>query len=193
MKKRMLLCFLLPAFSLGAQDFLLKGTVDAVMNQSVEGYTVLHSASGDLNRDAYPDWVLIYRKATEAETSDVIDHPEPRPLLLNVGQPDGSLQLAARNDKVVLCYDCGGVFGDPFSQVVIKNGFFTVEHYGGSNWRWTRLITFRYQPKARKWYLHKDGGDSYHTGDPDKVETVVKTTKDFGTVPFETFDCYAEN
>lgn len=193
MKKLLFFYFLFPVSSLLAQDFLPQGTVEAVTQQEVEGYTVLNATSGDLNRDAYPDWVLIYRKTTEAETSDAIDHPEPRPLLLYVGQPDGTLKLAARNDKVVLCYDCGGVFGDPFSQVVIKNGFFTVEHYGGSSWRWTRLITFRYQPKARKWYLHKDGGDSYHTGDPDKVETVVKTTKDFGVVAFEAFDCHAEN
>lgn len=158
-----------------------------------EGYTALDTTSGDLNLDAYPDMTLVLKKNGEETTSDVVEHPERRPLLLLLGQPGGTYQLAARNDNAVYCIDCGGMMGDPFMDVAIKKGYFSVEHYGGSGWRWTRTITFKYSPADSTWYLHKDGGDSFHAAEPEKVQTTVRTTKDFGRVPFEKYDIYAED
>lgn len=158
-----------------------------------EGYTVLDTTSGDLNLDQYADMILVLKKNGEENTSDVVEHPEKRPLLILLGQSDKTYKLAASNDNAVYCIDCGGVMGDPFMDVVIKNGFFSIEHYGGSGWRWTRTITFRYSPSDHYWYLHKDGGDSFHSAEPDKVTTKVKTTKDFGKVPFDRFDIYKKD
>lgn len=156
-------------------------------------YSLLDSASGDLNLDAYPDLVLILKKDGEDFSSDVIDHPEKRPLLFLLGQADGSLKLAARNDNSVYCYDCGGIYGDPYSKIVIKNGYCSIEHYGGSNWRWTRIITYKFDKPSGKWFLHKDGGETYHISFPDEKEEHLRTKKDFGTVPFEHFDIYKDN
>lgn len=157
-----------------------------------EGYTALDTTSGDLNLDTYPDMTLVLKKNGEETTSDVVEHPERRPLLLLLGQGEGTYKLAARNDNAVYCIDCGGMMGDPFMDVVIKKGYFSVEHYGGSGWRWTRTITFKYSPADSTWYLHKDGGDSFHAAEPEKVQTTVRTTKDFGKVPFEQYNIYAE-
>jgi hypothetical protein len=153
----------------------------------LEGYETLGAESGDLNKDKYPDMVLALRMVDEAEASEQSDFEIKRPLLLLLGQPDGSFELAARNDDVVLCHDCGGVFGDPYDGITIKDGYFSIEHYGGSNWRWTRIITFKWSESDKDWLLHKDGGVSYHTSDPDKMEEEVKTVKDFGKVPFGKF------
>ena len=158
-----------------------------------EGYKVLYTASGDLNLDQYPDMILVLKKDGEETTSNVVDHPEKRPLLILLGQADNTYKLAARNDNAVYCVDCGGMMGDPFMQVVIKNGYFSIEHYGGSTWRWTRIITFKYSSADNYWYLHKDGGDSFHASDPENVTTKVRTTKDFGKVPFDKFDIYKED
>ena len=151
------------------------------------GHSILGSATGDLNKDAYGDMVLILAVDGE-ENSDPADSPPPRPLLLLLGDEDGAYTEAARNDKVVLCHACGGVFGDPYEGITIKDGYFSIEHYGGSNWRWTRIITFKWSEKDKTWFLHKDGGVSYHTSDPDKMEEKVKTVKDFGVVPFGKFN-----
>ncbi|MDJ1483181.1 hypothetical protein QNI16_21970 [Cytophagaceae bacterium YF14B1] len=155
----------------------------------VKGYEVLHKENGDLNKDGKSDCLLILKVKDEDKKTE---NEVPRPLLILIRQPDGKLKQVARNDKVVLCYQCGGVFGDPFSDITIKNGYFSIEHYGGSSWRWTRIITFKYNPTDKKWYLHKDGSDSFHTSEPDKVETKVKTTKDFGKVLFENYDVNKE-
>lgn len=157
-----------------------------------EGYALLDTTAGDLNLDPVPDLVVVLKKKDEETTSDVSEHPELRPLLILLGQADRTYQLAARNDKAVYCVDCGGMMGDPYMETVIKKGYFSVEHYAGSAWRWTRTITFRYAPADGKWYLHKDGGDSFHAAEPEKVKTSVKTVKDFGKVPFEQFDIYQE-
>jgi hypothetical protein len=53
--------------------------------------------------------------------------------------------------------------------------------------------TFKYLSTDSSWYLHKDGHKSFHAGDePEKVETKIKTTRDFGKVPFDKFDIYKD-
>jgi len=158
-----------------------------------EGYTALDTTYGDLNLDQYADMIMVLKKNGEDTTSDINEHPEKRPLLILIGQADNTYKIAARNDNAVYCIDCGGMMGDPFMEVVIKKGYFSIEHYGGSGWRWTRTITFKYSTTDNYWYLYKDGGDSFHAAEPEKVATKVKTTKDFGKVPFDKFDIYKED
>jgi len=147
-----------------------------------DGYKILDVISGHLNRDSRTDYLLIL----EEKNGDTEE--QKRPLLILTRRQNGQLKFEARNDNVVYCALCGGMMGDPYMQTVIKNGYFTVEHYGGSSWRWTRLITFKYSKREGKWYLHKDGGVSFHASEPNKVEEKVKTVKDFGKVPFEQFE-----
>lgn len=109
-------------------------------NFVLKGYDVLDITKGDLNRDAYPDAIMILCKKDEKETSDVIDHPEKRPLLVLIGQADKTYKLAVSSNNAVYCVDCGGQMGDPFTGITIKNGYFSVEHYGGSGLRWTLCL-----------------------------------------------------
>lgn len=173
-------------------ELVVNTVFDDVINQSnlndfiPAGYSLLHSATGDLNLDTYPDMLLVLKSEAE-DTIESYDKQTPRPLIILLGQQDGTYKLGGRSDHVVLCGGCGGIYGDPYVGLTIKDGYFSAEHYGGSNWRWTRIITFKYNKDDSKWYLHKDGGDSYHISNPDKVETEVKTTKDFGKVLFQDY------
>ena len=157
-----------------------------------ENYTILDTISGNLNLDNYNDMVLVLKKNNEEKTSDVIDNPEKRPLLILIGEPNNKYKLVERNDNSVYCVDCGGMMGDPYIQIVIKQGYFSVEHYGGSAWRWNRIITYKYSKEDDNWFLYKDGGESFNTSEPEKVEKTIKTTKDFGKVPFKDFNIYSE-
>jgi len=168
-------------------------TVPANLKQFVlKGYDVLDISKGDLNRDVYPDAIMVLAKLGEKKTSDVLTHPEKRPLLVLIGQANKSYKLAARSDNAVYCVDCGGQMGDPYTGITIKNGYFSVEHYGGSGWRWTRIITFKYSAADKNWLLHKDGGERFHAITHEEVKTPVLTVKDFGKVPFEKFDIYKD-
>lgn len=173
-------------------ESIKKTPVNRISKFISEGYSVLDSISGDLNLDTYNDLILILKKNDEEKTSDVIDNPEKRPLLILIGQNNGDYELAAKSNSTVYCFDCGGMMGDPYQGVTIKNGYFSVEHYGGSAWRWSRIITYKYSKSDNHWFLHRDGGESFHTSEPKKSELNMRTKKDFGNVKFEDFDIYED-
>lgn len=146
------------------------------------GYGILDSASGDLNRDAWPDKILVLCKDGE---DTITDDDLNRPLLLLLGQPNRRYALAARNDRVVLHRNDGGGMGDPYQQTVIKRGFFSLEYYGGSSERWTRVVTFKYAPADRTWYLSRESSDGFSAYNPDSTTfSSTHTPRDFGKVSF---------
>lgn len=180
---------------------------DKVLAFVPKGYELVNWSKGDLNLDDREDALLVVQKtksneskkstestgSTEDNTSSIDDNSEEkRPLIILTMDSNGDLQAEAENDAVILCPGCGGIMGDPFSSesgsFAIKNGYFSVEHYGGSNWRWNRIITFKYNKNSKEWFLHKDGIVSWHTSDPDKITEKVLGKKDFGTISFENYN-----
>jgi hypothetical protein len=146
------------------------------------GYELLDSKSGDLNQDGIMDYVIICKNPKEDEEEDA-----KRPLMILHGNPNGSLTLIERNDNIVLCFLCGGVWGDPYEGMTLKKNFFSVEHRGGSNDRWTRIITFKYNTKDKSYYLHKDGGVLYNTFDPNKSTDEFYNKKLWGKMLFRDY------
>ena len=192
---------LLPLASI-AQYKHKKSPPDEILPFILTGYSVLDMESGDINKDGIDDIILILKKNDEDSTSDVNEHPEARPLLLLLRSRDGKLTLAARNDSTVYCVNCGGMLGDPYTGITIMNGYFSIEHYGGSSWRWTRIITYKYSTKDKWWYLHRDGSEYTKMNpstDPNAEAMInagpdkIRTEKNFGKVRFEDFSIYKEN
>ena len=145
-------------------------------------FSILDSASGDINKDGKKDVLVILKNNQEENNGDTV-----RPLIVLLGDGKDLYELAARNDSVVLCRACGGVFGDPYAGITVKNNFFSIEHYGGSNWRWTRIITFRYDAKTSQIYLHRDAGESFHVEDPEKTRPYTYTKEDYGKLLFSKY------
>jgi len=145
---------------------------------------ILATQMGDLNRDEHPDWLLATYDGAEDDGA-AEEELAPRRLSIIINNGDDTYSLAASTEGAILCKHCGGMMGDPFTGLVINKGYFSIEHYGGSSWRWTRIITFKYNKDEDYWYLHKDGGSTFHAGDPEEtMEEKVQTTDDFGLVPF---------
>jgi len=158
-----------------------------------EQYRLLDHVKGDINGDDLEDIIVVLGRKRESDDPDDIsrygfpeEESEERPLVLIVNEKE-HLRVAAFNLEAVYCGDCGGVLGDPYQGIVHKGNYFSIEHYGGSAWRWSRIITFKYSPEKKDWFLHKDGGETYHVSDPDNTESHVKTTKDFGEVRFSDY------
>ena len=142
--------------------------------------TVLVVERGDLNRDGREDAVLVLEPA---------EPDQPRPLLILVRDEKGALKLAKRSAKAVGCKECGGIMGDPFQSIRIEKGRFTVEHYGGSSWRWTASYTFGWSRRDQSWQLVRVEQSSFHATEPEKAETTVhKPPKDFGLIDVTDFD-----
>jgi hypothetical protein len=144
--------------------------------------------AADLNGDGRGDYVLVLERENPA--TDENDFPvNQRPLLLLARGADGRLSVAKRNERLVMCSRCGGVFGDPFEGVTAGRNTFTVDHYGGSNWRWKYSYKFNYSRVDKTWQLVRTEELSYHTSDPDKMKTRVFTPpRDYGKIDIADFD-----
>lgn len=151
-----------------------------------DGYDYLGHKYGDLNKDDRPTDAILALKSKEEEEESMDELP--RPLLVLVRDMQNKLQLKARNDAVVLCSICGGVMGDPFQAIAIKNGYFSVEQSGGSRYRWLDVTTFKYDEEKQDWYLHKKGNESYDSLQEGKKETTTLTKDDFGIIAFKDFE-----
>lgn len=130
--------------------------MDSIAKFIPEGYVLLDTASGDLNKDGVTDMVLITRLPDEEETSDGIANPTLRPLLLLNGKPDRSFELAARNDSIILCVDCNDrVEGehvskiDPYGNIRIKDSLLDIGH-NGPYFKMESHIYFIYDPAKKK-------------------------------------------
>src|SRR5690606_28008334 len=97
-----------------------------------ENYLLLDSLSSDLNHDGLKDYLLILKNKDEEALSNVVEHPEKRPLLILIRNKSNQLELKSKNENVVYCVDCGGMMGDPYVTMVYKDRYFSIEHYGGS-------------------------------------------------------------
>jgi len=160
---------------------LLQGDVPSDVQPFVQkNTTVLAIERGDLNRDGREDAVLVLEPQ---------DPEQPRPLLILIGDANGKLKLAKRSAKAVYCKTCGGMMGDPFQGVTIETGRFTIEHYGGSAWRWSNSITFAWSKRDQSWQLVRVENTSFHASDPEEPEKTVETPpKDFGLIDITEFD-----
>jgi hypothetical protein len=156
-----------------AQSFILKG------------YESLDYITGDLNGDKKPDAILLLKQPGEdtAMSSELT-----RPFIVLIRQADGKLKQVLRNDSVIMCRQCGGVFGDPYAGIQIMNSGFTISFYGGSSWRWGYNYRFAYKPTKKNWYLIKESQTSFQSGDPEHTtKDVVIDETELGDMPLAVF------
>lgn len=153
----------------------------------IPGFEPLDYVTGDINGDRKLDAILVLKQPGE-DTVDM-DEAKPRLMLLLVRQADGKLKQVARNEKAILCRQCGGVFGDPYNGTIIEANGFTISFYGGSSWRWGNDYRFVYKSLKKNWFLTKESQTSFQSGDPEHTtKEVLIEEKELGIVPFEKFD-----
>jgi hypothetical protein len=182
---RIICLLLLSIFSLTAKA-QTKTLAEEAKSFVLKGYEMLDYITGDLNGDNRPDAILILKLSGE----DTITAQESkRPLLLLIRQANGKLRQVKRNDDIVMCRQCGGVFGDPYDNTKITRNEFTIYFYGGSSWRWGNTYRFAYKPLKLNWYLVNEKQISYQTGDPEATtKEVVIEELELGEVPLDGFN-----
>jgi hypothetical protein len=181
----LLLCAVSPTAAAQTDELQVPAEVRPFVEEGTKAIAV---ESADLNGDGRGDYILVLER--EKPAKDENDFPvNQRPLLVLVRGGDGRLSVAKRNERLVMCSQCGGVFGDPFEGVEAGRNTFTVEHYGGSNWRWKYSYRFNYSRIDKTWQLVRAEEVSYHTSDPDKMKTRVYTPpRDYGKIDIADFD-----
>jgi hypothetical protein len=158
------------------------------------GLELKDSVSGDLNKDSLPDLILLF-SSRKSESKPAADTVAPRPLVILVGTGEGGFQQVAVNWNAVLCETCGNRLSDPYAKIVIKDGFFSLEHAASDTaMGWKRVTTFKYADSLKTWFLNRDGMISWNAageGEKPFEYHVIKTRKDFGQIPIDSFDIYA--
>ena len=171
-----------------AADVLSAKDIPAEVKPFIERNTVAFLLNAvDLNGDGLSDYVLVLEKKRGA--SDEVEEGE-RSLLLLIRQPNKSLKLAKRNDKIVFCAKCGGMSGDPFESLDVAPKSFTVNNYGGSSQRWANSYQFNYSRRDNTWQLVAVEESSFDATDPEKTmkQKTYKPPKHFGKIDIADFD-----
>ncbi len=151
-----------------------------------EGFEILDTDTLAIGMDTYVVNALKYENedSLAGYTNELI-----RPLTILKKETSSEFELMARNDSIILCRVCGGIFGDPWEGLETEENTFIIYHMGGSSDRWTRNIKFQYDSEKRGWYMISDRGVSFSTYDPEGTyEKSIYTEDDsLGLVPFESF------
>lgn len=121
-----------------------------------KGLTVIDFVDGDFNGDKLKDIILVLDSAQYADQNETSN----RQILILQKTKNGYVRNAFCKHAILGSHD-GGVFGDPYESISLNKNVLSIFHYGGSNWRWSRIFTFRFQQNA--WYLIGNTESSYWT------------------------------
>ncbi|MCC5920625.1 MAG: hypothetical protein LAT68_10065 [Cyclobacteriaceae bacterium] len=159
-----------------------------IANELADDHRFLFATSGDLTKDRREDLIVI----TEfKETNDEDSANWMRRISIFDNYKDSSeVVLSFQSDSLVLCSSCGGSMGDPFVGIIIESPIFTISHYGGSSWRWTREQSFIYNAQVENWMIYRDAESSYHSSKPADAAEKVRTKKDLGNQLIKTVNIY---
>lgn len=108
------------------------------------GYTLLAKATGDLTRDGQADLVLVWDTGVEGELGTTREVRIYR-------KEQQQWRLWHKSQGAVLSSQHGGMMGDPFVGIEIKNQALVIDHFGGSRHKWS--YTHRYRWQQNDWYL----------------------------------------
>ena len=61
-------------------------------------------------------------------------------------------QLWHQNKSIILSSQSGGVMGDPFENITIKEGAIAIDHFGGSRYKW--MYTHQYKNINGHQFIH---------------------------------------
>lgn len=164
-------------FSSAAQKVLLTipDSGKAISEFIPKNYLFIDSVHGDLNKDGIKD-VVIALKHKDEDTFAMDE--EPKRILLVMLRSKSGLKVIGKSENVLMCLNCGGVNGDPYNGITIIKGILSVNHYGGSAWRWLEVRKFRLQQNRMDligatsdffWNVYDCGGKGRGIGDAGRI------------------------
>lgn len=105
-----------------------------------ENYVMIDSVSGDLDNDGINELVVAYNTKAEEDFYESI----PRELYIYKMQA-GTWTVWKTSQQALYGSRDGGMMGDPFDNIDIKNGILLISQAGGSSWKWGHTDKYRYQ------------------------------------------------
>jgi hypothetical protein len=107
-----------------------------------DNYTIVDSVSGDLDKDSIAELAVVYNVGPENEIDGV-----PRELIIYKLKNNKWAEWK-KSDQALYGSKDGGMMGDPFGEIEIKNGSILISQNGGSSWKWGFTDKYRFQDGA---------------------------------------------
>src|SRR5688500_16038747 len=103
-----------------------------------KGYLLLEEKTGDLDKDGISEKVMVYN--TTDSTEDGIGRE-----IFILKKAGEQWNVWKRSTNAILRSSEGGMMGDPFQGIEIKNGLLIISLAGGSSWKWSHEDKYRFQ------------------------------------------------
>lgn len=171
-----LLVFTVPSYGLMG-DEPERGKVDmpeAAAKLLPDEGDILLSLKADLNGDKADDFLVAF------------EYLDGKRELIIITKSKKGYKLAARSWRAIMCKECGGVYGDPFVRIWAEKKKFGIDHFGGSNWKWSNNSTFGYSKRDDKWQLIDFMSTNYNL--ENDAESKEYKPADFGLINLEDYD-----
>lgn len=104
-----------------------------------QGYQLIESTKGDLDKDGIEELVVAYNMGDEDEVNGT-----DRELIIYKLDHESWVMWKKSNSAILNSRD-GGMMGDPLEEIAIENGILLISHFGGSSWKWGYTDKYRYQ------------------------------------------------
>ncbi|MET4082073.1 hypothetical protein ABIB40_002029 [Pedobacter sp. UYP30] len=132
----------------------IPSAISAVEQAVPAGWHLFSKTYGDLNNDGTDDLTVILEANQEINetrvygdnhTAIIREKQKPRILAMFFRDKNSNqYQLSVQNNNFILRAKEGGVVGEPFEQMAIKDEQLYLRFKGGSVWRWEMGYTFKF-------------------------------------------------
>lgn len=103
-------------------------------------HTIIDIITGDLDQDLVDELLVVYNTQVNVDSFESI----PRALHIYKNF-DEKWQLWKHSNQALKGSQDGGMLGDPYNGIEIREGQLIVSHFGGSSWRWNTSDTYCYK------------------------------------------------
>lgn len=108
-----------------------------------KAYEPIKEITGDLDKDSIPEKVIVYNMAADSDTAN--DYTGVAREIIIFKKDKDKWTIWHRSTKAIGNSSDGGMMGDPFEDIEIKNGILIISESGGSSWKWGYQDKYRYQ------------------------------------------------
>ncbi len=109
-----------------------------------DSYKIVDEIHGDLDQDGIDEKVVAYNMTPVEIENDGIN----RELILFKKDPSDNWIIWQRSLNAIGNSSAGGMMGDPYEGIEIKNGILLISENGGSSWKWRHTDKYRFQSNA---------------------------------------------
>lgn len=157
-----------------------------IINSLKSDYQIEKKKQCDLNGDGFNDIIMVFQPLGSFSPDDELTMDSPVYVLIN----NGKNQFQVYRNKNIIYSFFPNSPAEGFTDLVIKDNFFTIEQIEGGGWLFVNsYTTFKFDKKTQKIVLSKYGKSYTDRRNPEGViPDQIYTSKNFGTVHFTDFN-----